>query len=294
MNNPLHPFGIFGEVLFDCFPDGSWVMGGAPLNVAWHLQAFAQAPLFISRIGPDEAATAICTDMRNWGLDTQGLQIDGEYPTGQVTVSFTDQQPSYSILDQQAYDYIEAEELPALNFDILYHGSLALRNPDSLAALAALKARRPGKVFMDVNLREPWWSMDSVSSWMADADWLKLNDAEFAQLQPGDDTLEQRLRQFKQRYQLEGLILTQGSAGAMAIGPDQQLITVQPDSASQIIDTVGAGDAFAAVILLGIRLDWDLALTMQRAQDFASALVGQRGATVQDKAFYQTFIEEWC
>ena len=31
---------VFGEVLFDCFPDGSRVLGGAPFNVAWHCQAF--------------------------------------------------------------------------------------------------------------------------------------------------------------------------------------------------------------------------------------------------------------
>ena len=44
---------IFGEVLFDRFPDGSIVLGGAPFNIAWHLQAFKQSPLFISRVGDD-------------------------------------------------------------------------------------------------------------------------------------------------------------------------------------------------------------------------------------------------
>ncbi|MBA1332725.1 carbohydrate kinase, partial [Candidatus Endoriftia persephone str. Guaymas] len=47
-----HPI-IFGEVLFDCFEDGSRVLGGAPFNVAWHLQALGAAPLFISRVGDD-------------------------------------------------------------------------------------------------------------------------------------------------------------------------------------------------------------------------------------------------
>ena len=51
-NRPIH---VFGEVLFDHFPDGSRVLGGAPFNVAWHLQAFGQSPRFISRIGNDPA-----------------------------------------------------------------------------------------------------------------------------------------------------------------------------------------------------------------------------------------------
>ena len=37
---------VFGEVLFDVFPDGKQVLGGAPFNVAWHLQAFGIAPYF--------------------------------------------------------------------------------------------------------------------------------------------------------------------------------------------------------------------------------------------------------
>ena len=40
---PTQPL-IFGEVLFDQFEDGSSVLGGAPFNVAWHLQAFGMQP----------------------------------------------------------------------------------------------------------------------------------------------------------------------------------------------------------------------------------------------------------
>ena len=39
---------VFGEVLFDIFPDGAKHLGGAPFNVAWHLQAFGDQPLFLS------------------------------------------------------------------------------------------------------------------------------------------------------------------------------------------------------------------------------------------------------
>ena len=47
-----HTVVIFGEVLFDDFPDGA-VLGGAPFNVAWHLQAFGLHPVVISRTGND-------------------------------------------------------------------------------------------------------------------------------------------------------------------------------------------------------------------------------------------------
>ena len=59
------------------------------------------------------------------------------------------------------------------------------------------------------------------------------------------------------------------------------------------MDTVGAGDAFASVVLLGVMRHWPLPLIMQRAQTFASAVVGMRGATVSDMAFYRPFLEDW-
>ena len=67
---------IFGEVLFDHFPNGTRVLGGAPFNVAWHLQAFGQAPLLCSRIGNDPDGASITAAMREWDMDTRELQLD--------------------------------------------------------------------------------------------------------------------------------------------------------------------------------------------------------------------------
>ncbi len=67
---------IYGEVLFDCFPDGSNVLGGAPFNVAWHCQAFGLNPLFISRVGNDRQGEQVKQEMQNWSMRTDGLQLD--------------------------------------------------------------------------------------------------------------------------------------------------------------------------------------------------------------------------
>ena len=102
---------IFGEVLFDHFPDGKHVLGGAPFNVAWHLQAFGQAPYFISRIGDDAEGETVRNAMRDWGMNTEGLQIDKHLPTGRVDIEFVDNEPHYDIVHPCAYDAIES--LPA-------------------------------------------------------------------------------------------------------------------------------------------------------------------------------------
>jgi fructokinase len=285
---------IFGEVLFDVFPDGKRILGGAPFNVAWHLQAFRRAPLFLSRVGPDTEGNLIRQAMRSWGMALRGLQSDPLHPTGRVSVRLDAGEPSYDIVDHCAYDYItldEEHELPACG--LLYHGTLALRHSPAARSLERIKASRPGCVFVDVNLREPWWSRDMVLDLLGDADWVKLNRDELARLGEASGPLVEQARSFKGTYGLAGLVVTLGAEGAMGFAQDDDTATITPAPTSSIVDAVGAGDAFSAVLILGIVHAWPLTLTLERAQQFASAIVQQRGATVDDAAFYRPFIEAW-
>jgi len=279
---------IFGEVLFDHFPDGRRVLGGAPFNVAWHLQAFGQAPHFISRVGDDAEGRTIRGAMADWGMDLSGLQTDSRLPTGRVDVRFDAGEPSYDIVQPCAYDAIELQ-VPHGDCRLLYHGSLVLRGAASAGALAQLlKAATPQTVFVDVNLRPPWWQPEQVQALLDSADWVKLNADELAQLHPQRDAQD-----FLETYALRGLIVTRGAEGAEILTAAGERLTARPESNVAVVDTVGAGDAFASVIILGLANDWPLDLTLRRAQSFASALVGNRGATVSDPNFYQAFIQQW-
>jgi fructokinase len=290
-NQPLH---IFGEVLFDHFPDGSRVLGGAPFNVAWHLQAFGQAPRFISRIGNDPAGLEIAALMDAWGMNREALQIEGEYPTGSVRVLIPNGEPHYEIIENCAYDFIDEALLEGKDTQgILYHGSLAIRNPASRAALQAIKARHEGKVFIDVNLRPPWWDPITLLSLLDDADWVKLNEDELAVLCPESAGLEAAMLEFCELFDLETLVVTRGEEGAVACDRQQHFVAVKPPANIAVVDTVGAGDAFTAVLLLGLNRQWSLETTLERAQAFACAVVGRRGATVADIEFYRAFSEQW-
>lgn len=290
-NSPIH---IFGEVLFDCFPGGQQILGGAPFNVAWHLQAFGQEPDFISRIGNDAAGRNIAAKMQSWNLCLTHLHTDNEHPTGKVQVQFHNGEPAYDIVENCAYDFIQPPPPGSANTQgILYHGSLALRNPVSAAALAAYKARHQGKIFVDINLRSPWWHKDGLKKLLLDAAWVKLNTAELADLGFAAESLEQAMLAFHQEFALDILIVTRGAQGAVALDNQRNFHYVSPVPLQTVVDTVGAGDAFASVTLLGFLLDWPLDLTLKRAQDFAGALVGQRGATVEDIDFYQRFRKLW-
>jgi len=291
-----HPV-VFGEVLFDRFPDGHVVLGGAPFNVAWHLQAFGRAPLMISRVGNDALGRNIRQAMEDWSMALRGLQLDSQHPTGTVDVSFHAGEPAYDIVDQRAYDFIDATMLPPLpESGVLYHGSLALRNPVSRQALEALRREGDLAVFVDVNLRAPWWQRDAVLAMLQQSRWAKLNADELACLCPEEDSLEARARFLLADFELEWLVVTLGGAGARAFMATADTLSIAPAQSTPVAataDTVGAGDAFASVLLLGLLRGWPMQQTLQRAQAFASAIVGVRGATVSDAGFYQRICADW-
>jgi fructokinase len=284
---------IFGEVLFDCFPNAEQVLGGAPFNVAWHLQAFGESPLFISRIGEDDEGDAIVQSMQRWGMARTSLQRDAQHPTGRVAITLEAGEPSYDIVADVAYDFIDTAVVAEIHPAILYHGSLGLRNAVSLTALERLKANHPKRILMDVNLRDPWWRRESVLNWVRQADWVKLNEEELLELDGERDDLSIMAAMFRERYNLDGLVVTLGERGVMAVAADGEVCRIAPETNINLVDTVGAGDALTAVLILGLEQRWPLEQTLERAQQFASAIVGQRGAIVDDPAFYQRYIDAW-
>ena len=283
---------IFGEVLFDCFEDGSRVLGGAPFNVAWHLQALGGSPLLVSRVGDDPMGREIRDRMRDWGMTDLALQQDPDHATGTVQVRLHQGQPEFEILPDRAFDHIQAEALPPLNPSLIYHGSLGLRLADSAAALERL-LRQPVPVFMDVNLRPPWWQRRQVLRWLDRARWVKINDEELSTLVTGAGDLRTQALHLLRRHDLDWVVVTRGARGAFLLDREGGYHETSPAPAVPVVDTVGAGDAFAAVCILGLLRRWPIPLFMERAQQFASLLVGRRGATCDEPALYRELSGSW-
>lgn len=283
---------IFGEVLFDHFPGGERVLGGAPFNVAWHLQALGDAPLMLSRVGTDANGEVILEAMQQWRMNSTGIQRDPQHPTGTVQVELHNQEPSYQIVADCAYDFISTDQLPALQGEdlLLYHGSLGLRHPVSRNSLDQVIARTNPAIFLDVNLRPPWWQRDSIDHWLERSRWVKLNRDELAELGFNEGELEDEIIRFQEKYLLEQVILTLGADGALVREADGSLHRRKPECRTQVVDTVGAGDAFSAIYLHGLRANWPVPAILEAAHDFAGKVVQIRGATTTDRSFYQEFL----
>jgi len=291
---------IFGEVLFDLFPDSAAELGGAPFNVAWHLRGFGLRPLFISRIGRDENGVKVLERMQEWGMDITGIQQDDRYPTGRVAVTFNGGQPGFNILPDQAYDHIDAtralHSLADRKYSMLYHGSLITRSSATGKALEKLNEMSL-PVFFDINLRPPWWEMKRVKKQLEAACWVKMNDEELVRISSGEeaggDGLEEIARQLFVEYHLEALLITRGAQGAFLIVENGRLIPSPPVRVNDLVDSVGAGDAFSAVMILAIICKWPWTLALQRAGEFARQICRLRGATSAGPDVYRQYRQQW-
>lgn len=290
---------IYGEVLFDEFPDGSAILGGAPFNVAWHLQGFGFGPILISKVGADERGEEILSQMRDWNMTTAGVKIDQTHQTGRVTIALQQGQPRFEILNDVAYDFIETDSLEQLPGNdqprLLYHGSLASRAPVSSQTLRRLR-RQADTIFVDINLRAPWWNKPQLDELFHGVTWVKLNDDELATMTgcEADDTqqLQTAAQSLLRNYNWHGVIVTRGARGAFLTTAGEH-ITIPPVAVQNLVDTVGAGDGFSAVCLAGILQGWPYEVMLQRAAEFAARICGQRGAINKDTEFYRSYRQLW-
>lgn len=288
---------IYGEVLFDCFSNEKEILGGAPFNVAWNLQGFGLKPKMITSIGKDKLGEKVLDAMQRWNMDKSFVNILDNKNTGLVSVLLDeDGIPEYSIEDDSAYDCINSVESPSEN-SIMYHGSLALRKQYNQKECDKLKTKLDSNCFVDINLRAPCWDNTLLKEILNKLKWLKINDEELPlvckALDYKKEDEKEQLEFILEKLNLELLILTKGSKGALLINKDKETSEMDIIPVSKMADTVGAGDAFSSVVILGLVKGWDSSLTIKRAMSFASKVCSLNGAIVEDTEFYNSVLKEW-
>lgn len=295
---------LFGEVLVDCFPDRE-VQGGAPFNVAHHLLGLGRAagvvPVLVTRIGKDERGRRLLERIQSAGLPIDGVQQDCLHPTGQVRITLDASSHRFEIPPDQAWDFIHAEmaRLVALSRRPrwLYFGTLAQRGA-SRTALRALLQANGARSFLDINLRDPWVRKDVLRWSLGKADVVKVNEEELHRVahMMGQGTGAAKLlgERMIHAFNLRQLLVTQGEKGAWLLRHDGAYFHSGATAAVvDPVDTVGAGDGFAAVFLFGLTQGWPPEQILARAHRFAGQICGLRGAIPDNEDFYRPFIAEW-
>ena len=276
----------FGEVLWDMLPSGKQ-LGGAPANFAYFCRVLGAEAHVVSAIGKDDLGRDILHRLAGLGLNSQNVQPHRDRPTGTVQVRLDAHGiPSYIIHENVSWDSIElTDQISALapKLDAVCFGTLSQRSQTNRATLdAILSLTRPGclRVF-DVNLRQHYYDAPTIRSLLRKCNVLKLNDEELPVIAtllaiPMQDE-RGMLQELVTRYSLQLAALTRGARGSRLQTPTQ----ASEDSGRPVgvRDTVGAGDAFTASMVMDLLRGTELPRLHHRAARLAEFVCEQNGAT---------------
>lgn len=286
MTGSEHPkiFSI-GEVLWDLQPKGR-TLGGTVANFSYFCRVLGCDVTLVSRVGEDEDGHELVSAIEERGLGTEHIQYDPHYPTGTVDVEVdADGEPKFTIHKQVAWDFIEP--MPVFNeiadsADLIYFGTLAQREKVSQKTIrqTVKEHGESCKVFCDINLRQDFYTAETVKWSLLHSDIVKVNTSELKEIGEiasfyGD--LNGVAYALIEKFGLEALALTRGDEGSVIFTDEGA--SEHPGYPAEVVDSVGAGDAFAAVLGVGLVQEDDIDLINDRANQIAAFVCSRQGAT---------------
>ena len=284
---PQHTIVGLGEILWDMFPTGPR-FGGAPANFACSaagLGGRSAAVSMVSSVGTDQLGHRALEALRQRHVDTTWVTSQSR-PTGKVNVTLDDRGvASYQFASDTAWDHLpwssELAELAAGTHAVCF-GTLGQREATSRDTIQRFVAETPPTTLriFDINLRPPFHTNEVILASLRLANVLKLNDDELprlAEICHLSGSEREVMQQLSEQFVLEMVALTKGEQGAMLLREDE--FDRQPSTEIEVIDTVGAGDAFTAALTLGLLAGDPLPVINRRACAAAAFVCGRSGAT---------------
>jgi fructokinase len=277
-----------GEVLWDKFDDQEF-LGGAPLNFSANSARLGHEVALLTGVGTDERGSRALKAMADVGISTRFVQTSLERPTGLAIVS-TDGfgNGTFIIPRPAAFDALHIaggllSQIQDLQPDWIYYGTLALTDPnteDILNKIANVTVR--AKRFYDMNLRTGHWNLQLVQRLSSMADVIKLNESEadlLFRLDCGNEifSLKAFCERWSEKHGVETICVTLGSKGCSVYA--KGIFETFAGFSVRVVDTVGAGDAFAAGFLHGFHSGWPTKKTARFANGLGALIASRAGAT---------------
>jgi len=270
-----------GEALWDVFPDARRP-GGAPCNVAFHVARLGDRGAIVTRVGRDGDGDDLVTFLRERGVETGFVQRDQSRPTGTVFVRFEHADPHYTITEDVAWDYIEADDRTrslARTADAVCVSTLAQRHEVSRTAIHSLLSAAHGRalIVFDVNLRPPFTDAETIDTTFRLADIVKMNESEVSIVSTslGRPAL---IAWLLERVGVQAVCVTRGRAGASLTTLGGTVTVPGLDLDTTDGDPVGAGDAFVAALAHQLVHDATPDHALRSANRYAALVATKRGA----------------
>ncbi len=286
-----------GEILFDIYPNHKR-LGGAPLNFIYHIKKLTGNGNIVSRVGKDVLGNKVINELKHVGLSTEFLQEDHHHPTGTALVSLDNNGvPQFKIERDCAYDFIESndevENLINTETDCLYFGTLAQRSETSRKTIQSF-FKHGLKYFADINLRQDFYNEEILEATLKSADFLKLNYDEMHVLNDLfvhiEYSTEQVAFELMEKYELNMIAVTRGENGSSIFENGKRFDYSSIDG--KVVDTTGAGDAFAAILCFGYLSGLEIPYINKLANDFAYDVCQIEGALPKNDRIYESYREQ--
>ena len=251
--------------------------GGSAANTAAWLAAAGAEPVLVGRVGDDDRGRAARDELRAAGVDAR-LAVDPERPTGTCVVLVGPDGERTMVPDAGANEALDesdlAGELLGEGDQLHVSGYSLLRDGSRPAARAAI--RRALKVGVDV-------SVDPSSSALLSAEFLEyasganllLPNASEAHALTDDSDPERAARGLAARF--GEVVVTLGPAGALWTDGDE-VLRAAAEPVDGVVDSTGAGDAFAAGFLGARAADASTAEALAAGCKLAARAVTTAGA----------------
>ncbi len=284
---------VFGEVIWDVYPDQS-VIGGAAFNFGAHMAHLGDEVYLLSAVGADALGEAAMGELARHGVRTDLMQTNG-FSTGACTVTLNEEKiPSYHVHANVAYDHIALTEetvarARAIGAEMIYLNTLCQRGAESRAALRALLEAVPfDECFCDVNLRTDCFDRESLGYCLSHATTVKVSDEEahflyeMGLLEKSDLPFEQALAA---RYPNLCLVLyTLGGEGSRvyeaASGKTYESGKPKP---VRVVSTVGAGDCYGASFMHSYLANGNIENAIALATERSGFVVSQTAAVPYER-----------
>ena len=287
MDTDLHrPILSFGEVLWDLLPDGP-ALGGAPLNFAARMQAFGHPLKSFHESVRTLLVNRRCWESKSWDspppaskrtpISPQALWKFSWMPLGMPITTSSNQWPTMTSSSRTR----QSSWSPGLKFFISKPGSaLSESKADAETNRGNPSRGRHDRVRSQSQKRLLF--KETIHASLEMAQWMKCNEEESRWVadtfELKANSLPERAVEILERWHLEGVVMTLGSKGALAVTCSGQIV-YQPGFQVQALETIGAGDATTAAFVHHWLAKDPLPFCLRRGCALGSMVTTQHGAT---------------
>lgn len=282
---------VFGELLYDIYENNA-IIGGAPFNYSIQLSRLIANDVvlkFITSIGDDDFGHNATDFISKENIDSSLIQISKQYNTGKAIVFLDENKvPDYTIEENVAWDNIEYSDdisniLKNTNYDLFYFNILSQRNETSYKTIKKIYSNINAKYKVcDVTFRKNYYTKEKIKEAFEFINILKINDDELLTIKELfyptlENNNELLLKTIQKDFDIEYIFLTLGAQGSAVIHNGEYIIN--PINKVEVVDTVGAGDAFCAALSYAILKGLKLKDIIKFASNVSEEVVQLKGGT---------------